>query len=170
MAIIVGNSVGGVSPFKTLILEDPSGLEITGVVTENEAILNAVASKDIREGKTAITSDGIVIGSKRIPAYETTSSYRLIRPGDNYSIPLSDYDKYNYTQFQCVIAERNTSAIDSVAVNKISIYNNVYEVNSTEPLSSITKNLETKSIDLNIVNNTDKYYYIHYFTYKEEEI
>ena len=69
---IYGNVVGGSGGAlgKTLILEDPSGIELVGVVTESEQVLDAVASQDIREGKTAVTAEGIVVGSKRIPAYE----------------------------------------------------------------------------------------------------
>lgn len=167
MAIIVGNSVGGASPLKTLILEDPSGLEITGVVTESEQVLTAVASQDIREGKVAITSDGIVTGSKRIPAYETTQSNYCVLPGASFSIPLEDYDKYDYTKFQCMIAKYNTSPSDSVTVDRVVINNNVYAVNSSTVLSSVTKNKDTKSIDLNINNNTDDTYIIYYVTYKE---
>ena len=168
---IYGTPVGcGTTLGKTVELVSDDGSSLIGVVVDQEQIMTAVASQDIREGKTAVTSEGLVTGSKRIPAYETTTGSRLVSPNASYSIPLSDYDKYNYTKFTCVIAERNTSTTNSVSVNKISIGDNVYEVNSLTPLSSVTKNTEKKSIDLNLINNTDKYYYIHYFTYKEEEL
>lgn len=166
---IYGNVVGGNSGAigKTFILEDPSGLEITGVVTESEQVLTAVASQDIREGKVAITGDGIVTGSKRIPAYETTQEKILILQGDEFIIPLSTYDKYNYTKLQCVISKFNTSFEDSVYTDKIVVNDCVYSVNSMDILSSVTKNSTDKSIHLNITNNTEDIYVINYFTYKE---
>ena len=167
---IMGNVVGGAAPLKTLIIEDANGTEMVGVVTGEEVVFTANSAKDIREGTVAATEEGIVTGSKRIPPYDTTRSSRLIWPNESFSVPLSDYNKYDYTQFQCVIAKRNTSAQDSVAVDRVGVYDNVYMANSTESLSQITKNTETQSVDLNIVNNTEDMYYIHYFTFKEEEL
>lgn len=168
MSKIIGNMVGGASPLKTLVIEDENGTEMVGVVTGSEVVFTANSAKDIREGAIAATEEGIVTGSKRIPSYETTRSSRLIRPGSVFSVPLSEYNKYDYTQFQCVIAKRNTSAQDSVEVDRVGIYDNVYPTNSTEVLSGITKNSDDMSIDLNITNNTEDMYYIHYFTFKEE--
>ena len=165
---IMGNMVGGAAPLKTLIIEDENGTEMVGVVTGSEVVFTANSAKDIREGTVAATEEGIITGSKRIPSYETTRSSRLIMPGSAFSIPLSDYNKYDYTQFQCIIAKRNTSLQDSVAVDKVGISDNIYFVNSTESLAQITKNADTKSIDLNITNNTEDIYYIHFFTFKEE--
>lgn len=169
MAIIVGNSVGGTSPLKTLILEDPSGLEITGVVTENAQVLTAVASQDIREGKVAITSDGVVIGGKRIPAYETSKGNEIILPNSEFTISmLSDYDRYNYTQLQCIITLFNTDINSSVLSKKVVIDDTVYNVDDNIALSSVTKDDETKTIKLNITNDTDNTYVIRYFSYKED--
>ena len=67
-----------------------------------------------------------------------------------------------------MIAEFNSNQYDSVSVNKISLNDAVYDVSSNEKLSDVTKNSSSKSIDLNIVNNTDKTYLIHYSTLKEE--
>ena len=171
MSKIVGNFVGSYSQIgKTFIISDENGVEIAGVVTDKEVIFTANPERDIREGTVAATDDGIVTGSKRIPSYETKRSSRLIRPGMSFSIPLSDGDEYNYTQFQCVIAKRNTSTTDSVEVDKVGIYDVVYPTNSTVALSNITKNDNDKSIDLNIINDTENMYYIHYFTFKEEEL
>lgn len=168
MSSIMGNVVGGAAPLKTLIIQDENGTELVGAVVGEEVVFTANAATDIREGVIAATEEGIVTGSKRIPAYETTRSSQLILPGMDFSIPLSHYDKYNYTQFQCVIAKRNTSLSDSVEVDRVGIYDNVYMTNSTEIVSHITKNEDNKSIDLNITNSTDDMYYIHYFTFKEE--
>lgn len=170
MPKIYGNTVGvGGGLPKSYVLETEDGTQkFVGVLVGEETVFTADESRDIREGKIAATEKGVVVGSKRIPSYETTRSSRGIRPGSSFSIPLSQYDKYDYTQFQCVIAKCNTSAQDSVEVDRVGIYDNIYPTNSTELLSSITKNSETKSIDLNIINNTDDTYYIHYFTFKEE--
>ena len=168
MAKIYGNTVGASTCPKSFVLATEDGTELVGVVVDDVTVFTADAAKDIREGTVAATEKGVVTGTKRIPSYETVQSSRLIRPGSTFSIPLSRYDAYDYTQFQCVIAKRNTSITDSVEVDKVGIYDNVYLTNSTEALSSITKNSDDKSINLNITNDTDDIYYIHYFTFKEE--
>ena len=58
---------------------------------------------------------------------------------------------------------------NSVNTNMIVLNNGVYEVNSTNKLADVSKNTETKSVDLNITNDSENYYLIHYFTYREEE-
>jgi hypothetical protein len=167
MGKIYGNTIGGVAPVNVFELELEDGTVLNGVVAEEAPEITATAN-DVRLGKTAILSDGVVKGQKRIPAYETTRSSRLILPNKQFSIPLEDYDLYDYTQFQCLIAKRNTSILDSVEVNRIGMSNSIYMVNSQDVLSNITKNSTTKSIDLNITNDTEDMYYIHYFTFKEE--
>lgn len=164
---ILGNATGGFGFPRTYIIADENGNEVTGVYVESETIFTAT-DNDVREGMVYASDSGVSTGTKNIPAYHTRQGSRLILPNMSYSIPLTDYDLYDYTRFQCVIAVRNTSISDSVAVNKVVIENNVYEVNSLEAISTIIKNLDTKSIDLNIVNNTDDIYVIHYFTYREE--
>lgn len=167
MSKIVGDMAGCYSPLgKTFIFTDDEGTEITGVVTEQEQVFSASVA-DVKIGKTFASDEGVKTGEDT-KTYRTTQSSRCILPNESYSIPLDDYDKYNYTKFQCIIAKFNTSLYDSVATNKIAYENNVYEVNSTTSLSQITKNQDAKSIDLNIVNNTDDTYVVHYFTYKEE--
>ena len=167
MGKIYGNTIGGVAPVNVFELELEDGTVLNGVVTDEPPAITATPN-DIRLGKTAILSDGLVEGTKRIPAYETTKASRLIMPGAKFTIPLSDYDKYDYTQFQCMIALRDVSVKTSVSVDRIGFYDGMYLVNTTEPISNITKNHDTKSIDLNITNDTDNVYYIHYFTFKEE--
>lgn len=165
---IFGNMIGGTAPIKTIKIFGDNELELLGVVTDSEVIFTADAATDIREGKVAATSAGVVTGKKIIPSYETTTSSRLIWPGEDFTIPLNHRDKYDYTKLHCMIAKRNTSVSDSVAVDKIVLNNNVYAVNSTNIVSNVSKDHENKTIDLNITNNTEDYYYIHYFTYKEE--
>lgn len=164
---ISGGLVGSYSQIgKTFILEDENGNEITGVVVDKQTIFTATAD-DIKIGKIAATDDGITEGLDT-KTYRVTFSSHLILPGADFSIPLGEYDKYNYTKFQCMIAKFNTSFSDSVEASKVAINDNVYQVNSVNIISQITRNVDTKSIDLNITNDTEDYYVIHYSTYKEE--
>lgn len=170
MSIISGNMIGTYSQIgKTFTIVDENGVELIGVITDKERILTADAAKDIREGTVAVTEEGIVTGSKVIPSYETTKASYGIFPGEFFSIPLLERDRYDYTQFQCIIAKFNTALTDSVETDRIAINDGVYAVNSKTAVSAITKNSTSKSIDLNIVNNTDDIYVVHYFTYKQEE-
>lgn len=166
---IYGNMVGGGSaPLKTLILTDENGNEVVGVVTESVQMFDATPA-DVRINKTFVSDNGIESGENTI-TYRTEQSSWLILPGEQFSIPLEHYDQYCYTKFQCIISQYNTRINDSVYTDKISFGDKVYAVNSLESLSSVTKNTNTKSIDLNIINNTDNMYFIHYFTYKQEEL
>lgn len=168
--MISGNMVGSYSQIgKTFIFVDEEGNEINGVVVDQETVFTA-GDNDVRNGLVYASDDGVSIGTKEILEYRTTYSSRVIMPGQSYSIPLSDHNMYNYTKLQCLIAEFNTSSANSVNVVHIVLGDNVYSVNSTEVLSSVNKNSDTKSIDLNMKNNTDKLYIIHYFTYKQEEV
>ena len=165
--MISGNMVGSYSQMgKTFIIQDSDGNEITGVVTGEETVFTATAD-DIKIGKIAATDEGIVEGTDT-KTYRTNQAFRVILPDQSFSIPMDKYDTYNYTKFQAMIAEFNTTPFDSTSVSKISINNSVYAVNSTIKLSDVTKNSSTKSIDLNITNDTDNIYIIHYSTYKEE--
>lgn len=167
--MIYGNMTGAYSSLgKTFVFTDENGKEFAGVVVEKEEVFDAKPS-DVRINKTFVNSDGIMTGENTI-TYRTTQSNRLVLPGESYSIPLSQDDRWNYTKFQCVIAQYNTSINDSTAVDKVVLFDNVYATGSTTSLSNITKNEEEKSIDLNITNDTDNTYIIYFTTYKDEEI
>lgn len=166
MSKIYGNVVGGNPAEKTYVVVDENGNEFTAVTVENVTVFDATPA-DVKIGKTFASENGILEGEDT-KTYRTTQSYRLVLSGESFSIDLEPYDKYDYTKFQCIIAKYNTSAEDSVSTDRISLYDGVYEVNSTDKLSDITKNSDTKSVDLNITNNTDDTYIIHFFTYKEE--
>ena len=167
MSVINGTPVGSYSHLgKTFTLVDDNGTELVGVITDNETVFTATAD-DIKIGKIAATDEGVTEGIDT-RTYRTTQGGILISPGSSLSIPLSDYDKYNYTKLQCMIAPFNTSIINSVAVNKVVIDSYVYDTSSVSKVSDVTKNNTNKSIDLNITNNTDNYLVIHFFTYKEE--
>lgn len=152
--------------FETYMLVCEDGTELPAVYVEDEVTFTATAN-DIRLGTVAASAEGVVEGTKDIPAYHTTESICLIMPGESFTIPLSSMDKYAYTKLQAIICPFNTSLTDSVAAEKISVEDNVYPVQSTEPLSVVEKDNENKSINLGITNDTDLTYLIRYFTYKE---
>jgi hypothetical protein len=163
----MGNMVGSYSQIgKTFILTDENGMEITGVVTDVEQVFDATAA-DIKIGKVAATNDGITIGTDT-RTYHTTHGTHLVLPGASFSVPLEKDDKYDYTKFQAMISPFNTTVLDSVAIEKVSLYDAIYAVNSNEKVSDITKNETTKAIDFNLTNNTENIYIIHFNTYKEE--
>lgn len=168
--MINGNAVGGIVGYgKTFILTDENGNELTGVVVDEEVILTADPVKDIREGKVAATDAGVVTGSKNIPAYRTEQGVTVISDGDAFTLnDLTEYDMYNYTELQCIIAPLTSDAMASVASDKIVLYDNVYSTNAETSLAVVSKDFDNKLINLNIQNNSGKNYVVHYFTYKEE--
>ena len=168
MSKIVGKMAGCYSPLgRTMILQDENGNELsTGVIVEQKTVFDADVD-DVKIGKTFASNEGVKIG-RDTKTYRVVKSSHLIFPSTRYSIPLSDNEQYDYTEFQGVIAKFNTSFSDSVETNRVVLENKVYEVNSTISLSQITKNVDVKSIDLNITNDTEDIYVVHFFTYKEE--
>lgn len=166
MSGLYGNPCGGFGMPKMLEIVDDNGNTIIGTVTDSEVIFDATRD-DVKVGKIFASADGVQEGIDT-RTYRTTHAVQLILPGCSFSIPLSEYDKYDYTKFQAMIAEYNTSKLNSVSINKISLNDAVYNVNSNTKLSDVTKNASSKSIDLNITNDTDNTYIIHYNTYKEE--
>lgn len=165
--MISGNMVGMYSSIgKTIILVDEDGNEVAGLITENAQVFNATP-EDVKIGKTFAGEEGILEGTDT-KTYRTTHGMQGIPAGKSISIPLSHYDQYDYTKFQCIITSFNSSLINSTAAIKISLNDNIYNVCSTDVVSNISKNAETKSIDLNIVNDTGSIVVINYMTYKEE--
>lgn len=165
---IYGNPVGGALNAKTFMLEVNDGkTEIAATVVGEETVFDATPN-DVRTGKTFATSSGVAVGTKDIPAYRTAQGAVIIKPNENFSIVLEGYSQYDYTKLQCLISKFNTSVDDSVAVDKVVIGDNVYAVNSTIPLAAVTKDAVTKSIKLNIKNESSVDYVLRYFTYREE--
>ena len=165
---IYGNPVGGALNAKTFMLEVNGGkTEIAATVVGEETVFDATPN-DVRTGKKFATSSGVAVGTKDIPAYRTAQGAVIIKPNENFSIVLEGYSQYDYTKLQCLISKFNTSVDDSVAVDKVVIGDNVYAVNSTIPLASVTKDAATKSIKLNIKNESSVDYVLRYFTYREE--
>lgn len=166
MSGLYGNACGGFGNPKTYILTDNNGKEITGVLVENLTVFDATI-EDVKLGKV-FASDGGVLQGADTRTYRITIGTKLIPSGESYSIRLEQYDQYNYTKFQAIICEFNTTNNNSVAAIKISLNDMVYNVNSTNKVSDVTKNSATQSIDLNIVNNTGNSHVMHYVVYKEE--
>lgn len=164
--MIYGNVSGGFGMPKTIELTDENGYTVVGAVTGSKVLLTAKPS-DVKIGKIAATDEGITEGTDT-KTYRVDFSSRLILPGQNFSIILDYYDMYDYTNFQAMIAKFNTTQSDSTSVEKVALNDALFNVNSNTKLSDITKNQTTKSIDLNITNNTDNAYIVYYNTYKEE--
>ena len=164
--MIYGNPSGGFGFPKTFILQDENGNEFTGVVVDSRTVFDATP-KDVKIGKTFASDSGVGVGTDT-KTYRTEHASYLIFPNEQFSIPMEKYNQYDYTQFQAMISVFNTTKFDSVLITKVSLYDSVYDVNSNHKLSDVTKNTATKSVDLNIINDTNDVYIIHYNTYKEE--
>lgn len=162
-----GNPVGGFCYPKTYILTDENGNEMaTGVVVGEKTVFDATPA-DVNVGKIFASDEGVQEGTNT-KKYRTTRGSKIVLPGESYFIKLDQYEQYNYTEFQAMIAEFNTTNEDSVSVVKVSLNNSVYNVNSIVKLSDVTTDPATQSINLNIVNNTDNQHVIHYMVYKED--
>lgn len=149
---------------KTYILVDDDGNEYAAVLVDEPVEITATAN-DIRLGTTAVTRDGVTEGTKRIPSYETEEGYKLIPDGHEFK--LTGIDKYDYTKLLAVICVWNTNMSNSVAAEKVVINNNVYVSGSTEIVSTVTSNADTKCIDFGLTNDSDSFRIIRYITYKE---
>jgi hypothetical protein len=150
----------------TFILVDQDGNEYPAVYVDSDTVCTATAN-DIRKGSVAITPEGVIEGTKEIPAYHTTEGYTLVTSGKKFSIPVRN-GRYDYTKLQALLCSYNTSPSSSVSTDRVVIGDNVYAVNSIESISNVTINNEKQSIDLNIINDSNIIYIIRYFMYKEE--
>ena len=147
------------------ILVDEDGNEYPAVFVDEETVFDADAN-DIREGKKAATDDGVITGTKDIPAYYTTEGCRVITAGSVFETPLLPF--YDFTKLQAIICPFSKSSNGSVAAEKVAIGENVYNVNSTEVFSSVTRDAVNKKINFGFTNDSDSIYVLRYFTYKEE--
>lgn len=169
--MIYGNPVGGAMNAQTFELQfkdSNNNVKSFDAVVVDELNKFDATENDVRKGKVFASNAGMKIGTKDIPAYRTIQGVVYISPNKDFSILLKQYKQYDYTQLQCMISKFNTTADDSVAVDRVVIGDSSYEVNSTKVLSSVTKNSQTESIDLNFKNDTSDTYVLRYFTYREE--
>lgn len=164
--MIYGNCVGGIGLERTYILVDEKGNEVAATLVDNETSFDATAN-DIRQGKVAATNSGVTVGTKEIPAYNTSQGRRTIKPGASLVIPMYS-DKCQFTKFQAIICLYNTAVSDSLAAQLVAIEDKLYEVGSTAELATITVDVENQSINLGITNDGDTSLVIRYMTIKEE--
>lgn len=160
--MIYGNPIG-TNVDKTFIIQDADGNEFVGVLVDKEVIFTADAN-DIRIGKVAATQNGVVTGTKEIPAYVTQEGFKLIPNGEKVRITTYDYD---YKKMQAIICAYNTDLVDSVSAERVAINDNVYLVQSSEVESVVTKKETELMIDFGITNETGAPYVLRYFMYKE---
>ena len=132
----------------------------------SEKVTLTATANDIRINTSAITDTGYTDGTKEIPAYHTRNGAIKIKANNAFKIPFYNM-RYDYTELQAMTAPYNTSTSDSVAVDRVVIENSVYNVGSTEVISSVIKNSTSKSIDFGITNGGLDYV-IRYFTYRKE--
>lgn len=151
----------------TYLFVDEAGNEVVGVLVEEKEVFTATPN-DIRMGAVAATESGVTVGEKLIPSYLTCQGSKVIMPEKAFDITnLNTNDEYDYTKLQVIICVYNSSLSKSVAAEMISIDNSVYNVRSTESISAVNKNHETKSIELGVVNTFGTPCVIRYFMYKE---
>ena len=167
--MIVGNIIGGnpITP-KTYILTTESGQEVNAVLVDKETIFTAT-DNDVRLGSTYASDKGFSTGTKIIPSYHTVQGTKLITKGSALTIPNAnaEIDSYDYTNMQAIVCVYNTNIANSVAASQVSIEGNIYNVQSTEVISSVVKNHDSKIIEFGIVNDTDSLLIIRFFMYKE---
>lgn len=150
----------------TYLLVDENGVEIPAVFVENETIFTAEAD-DIRLGKVAANQNGVVEGTKEIPAYYAEQGYVIVKTGKALEIPFFS-DMCNYTKLQVIVCDYNMSIDDSVAAKKVVINDKVYEVGSTIALSDVNIDSVMQSIKLGLINDSGNSVVVRYFSIKEE--
>ena len=125
-------------------------------------------SENAQSGKAVAEAISKIGGGKGIASIEKTSTSGLI---DTYTITYTDdttstFELTNGKEITDISIGYISS--DSAETMAITINDSVFSATNYNKLSDITKNIDTKSIDLNITNNSDNIYSIRYFTYREE--
>lgn len=147
----------------TFVIVDEDGHDVPAVLVDEEVVVTATAG-DIRKGKTALTYDGLVVGTCDMSNSRFAEGHVEISNGEPFVIP---HEYYDYDNFQAVICRFNTNVTDSVGVIKVALNNSVYDVQSTEPISMIVKDDVNKCINLGVINDTGNTCIIRYFIHKE---
>ena len=145
------------------LLVDEAGNEYPAVLVDEEVSFDATAN-DIREGKVAATDSGVTLGTKVIPSYHTHHGSKVVPAGKSFVISSEHYD---YTVLHAFVCSYNTNLQDSVAAEKIAVYDNVYDVKSTKSIAVIEK--KEGNIVFNITNETEQPQILRYIYYKEIE-
>lgn len=147
----------------TMILVDEEGNEYPATLVDEEVTLTATAN-DIRLGTTAVTDAGVIEGEKEIPSYFVNEGYRLITSGSQFTIPITHYD---YQKLQVLICKFNSDLSSSVYTEKVAIDGSVYNVLSTDLVSTVVKDEVGPKINLGIMNESGSTYLVRYFMYRE---
>lgn len=150
----------------TYILVDESGNRIPAVMVAEETVFTATAN-DIREGTVAATEEGVTVGTKEIPAYIVRDGVSVVSPGSDFVIQLTS-SMCEYTELQAIFCRLGSSVTTSVESDRVSIMDQVYNVNSTDVIASVTPDPDNGCIRFGISNDSDSVYIIRYFSYKEE--
>lgn len=167
--MISGNVIGGIVKYPdTIILRDEDGNEYAAVPLEEEVELTGTAN-DVREGITVANEKGVLVGEKVIPSYNTWQGTILIPDGS--ALTITNYDQnidyHEYTELQSIICAFNTTILDSVSAEKVTIGNILYNVLSTDVVSTIVKNTDDRTIEYGVSNDTGAPCIIRFFMYKE---
>jgi hypothetical protein len=147
----------------TFILVDQEGNEYPAVYVDSDIVCTATAN-DIRKGSVAITPEGVIEGTKDIPAYHTTEGYKLIPKESPFVVMIPNYE---YTKLQAIFCPFRSSVANSVIAEKVVVDDAVYSVRSSEKEAIVVANSETETIDFGFTNTFDTPYLIRYFSYKE---
>lgn len=150
----------------TFILVDADGNEYTAAYLDSDYVCTA-KEDDIRIGTTAITADGFTTGTKEISNYRAEEGCVTINSGRAMDIPVFS-DMCQYTVLQAVVCGYNTNVDDSVAAEKVVIDGTVYNVGSTEVLSTVEVDPELQAIKLGITNDNETPIVIRYMIIKED--
>lgn len=157
------NEVKDILNATTFILVDENDNEYPAAYVDSDTVITAGAN-DIRKGFTAITSEGVVEGTKVIPAYYVNAGYKLITAGSRFILPTQYCD---YQKLQAIICPFDTNVANSVLAEKVAIDGAMYNVSSNEMFAEIIKDSEKACVDFGFINETDSTYLIHYFMYTE---
>lgn len=147
------------------ILVDEDGDEFPAVLVNEETVFDATEN-DIREGKVAATDAGVITGTKDIPAYYVSEGYRLITDGS--VVETGRLTHYDFTKLQAIICPFAKTVNASVAAEKVAMNENVYLVNSTDVIATVTKDDSSNKINFGFTNDSGSIRVLRYFTYKEE--
>lgn len=150
----------------TFILVDKDGNEYPASFLNSAPVFTATAN-DIRKGTTAITAEGVTVGTKEIPNYRAEEGIETIKAGGKLDIPLYS-DICQYTELQVIICRYNTSTKDSVAAEKVAINNKVYDVGSTVALANVSVDSDKQTIKLGLTNNSKSSLVVRYMIIKED--